>query len=97
MTNNEAIGNLIHAIRWNDMPKKEALEMAIQALKQKPTITSTNISGEMVYPQVEGITPTLVNEDIYQCSCGYGWDKNKVIRFHFCPNCGAKMESEVSE
>ena len=33
MTREEAIGNLIHAIRWNDMPKKEALEMAIQALK----------------------------------------------------------------
>ena len=40
MTNNEAIGNFIHAIRWNDMPKKEAMEMAIQALKQINKITA---------------------------------------------------------
>ena len=32
MTRDEAKGNLIHAIRWNDMPKKEALDMALKAL-----------------------------------------------------------------
>ena len=37
MTREGAIGNLIHAIRWNDMPKKEALDMAIQALEQEPS------------------------------------------------------------
>ncbi len=31
MTREEAKGNLIHAIRWNDMPKKEALDMTIKA------------------------------------------------------------------
>ena len=36
MTREGAKGNLIHAIRWNDMPKKEALDMAIQALEQEP-------------------------------------------------------------
>ena len=36
MTREGAIGNLIHAIRWNDMPQKEALEMAIKALEQEP-------------------------------------------------------------
>lgn len=36
MTREAVIGNLIHAIRWNDMPKKEALDMAIQALEQEP-------------------------------------------------------------
>ena len=36
MNREKAIGNLIHAIRWNDMPKKEALEMAIKALEQDP-------------------------------------------------------------
>ena len=35
MTREEAKGNLIHALRWKDMPKKEALEMAIKALKQE--------------------------------------------------------------
>lgn len=36
MTREKAKGNLIHAIRWNDMPQKEALEMAIKALEQEP-------------------------------------------------------------
>ena len=36
MTREEAKGNLIHAIRWNDMPKKEALDIAIKALGQEP-------------------------------------------------------------
>lgn len=35
MTKEEAKGNIIHAIRWNDMPKKEALEMAVKALEQE--------------------------------------------------------------
>ena len=35
MTREEAKGNLIHAIRWNDMPKKEALDVAIKALEQQ--------------------------------------------------------------
>jgi hypothetical protein len=33
MTREGAIGNLMHAIIWNDMPSKEALEMAIKALE----------------------------------------------------------------
>lgn len=35
MTREEAKRNLIHAIRWNDMPKKEALDVAIKALEQQ--------------------------------------------------------------
>lgn len=38
MTREEAKGNLIHAIRWKDMPSKEALEMAIKALEQEPVL-----------------------------------------------------------
>lgn len=34
MTIDEAKGNLIHAIRWNDMPSKEAFDMSIKALEQ---------------------------------------------------------------
>lgn len=34
--------------------------------------------------------------NIYECPCGYGWDKNKVVRHHFCPNCGRKVQ-EVEE
>ena len=38
MTREQAIGNLRYAIRWNDMPKKEALDMAIEALEQEPIL-----------------------------------------------------------
>lgn len=69
-------------------PQLQTYKTCLEALEQQPTVTSTNNSGEMTYPQVEGITPIVVNEDIYECSCGFGWDKNKTSRFHFCPNCG---------
>ena len=36
MTREEARGNLRYAIRWNDIPRKEALEMAIKALEKEP-------------------------------------------------------------
>jgi len=35
MTREGAKGNLIHAIRWKDMPSKEALEIAIKALEER--------------------------------------------------------------
>ena len=38
MTIEGARYNLIHAVRWNDMPKKEALEIAIQTLDAIPKI-----------------------------------------------------------
>jgi len=44
--------------------------------------------------------PTIKNDvpennvgNIYICSCGYGWDKSKVVRHHFCPNCGKAVAS----
>ena len=39
---------------------REAEEMAIQALEQQPIVTSTEDNAEMIYPQVEGITPMVV-------------------------------------
>ena len=69
-----------------DVPIPKVLKIC--EILQEPTATSTEDNTEMTYPQVEGIIPTVVNEDIYECSCGYGWDKNKTSRFHFCPNCG---------
>ena len=69
-----------------DVPIPKVLKIC--EMLQEPTVTPTEDNAEMVYPQVEGITPIVVNEDIYECSCGYGWDKNKTSRFHFCPNCG---------
>lgn len=33
--------------------------------------------------------------NIYKCSCGYGWDKSKVVRHHFCPNCGKPVDNSI--
>jgi predicted amidophosphoribosyltransferase len=35
--------------------------------------------------------------DIYERPCGYGWDKSKVVRHHFCPNCGRAVDSTEQE
>ena len=55
MTKDEAKGNLIHAIRWNDMPQKEALEMAIEALEQEPCedCISREDARELMYHKQE--------------------------------------------
>ena len=37
------------------------------------------------------------NPHIYECPCGYGWDKSKVVRHHFCPNCGRAVNSTEQE
>ena len=47
--------------------------------EQEPTVTSTNNSGEMYYPQVEGITPTLsVSENPNNCDFQIG-DEVRII------------------
>lgn len=56
MTREEAKGNLIHAIRWNDMPKKEALEMAIKTLEQEPCEDAVNRQAvrDTIYAECSG-------------------------------------------
>ena len=29
---------------------------------------------------------------MYECSCGYGWDRRTMWRDFFCPNCGREVE-----
>ena len=47
------------------MPSKEpileAYKMAIKALEQMPVITTTGGEGVIYYPQVEGVTPTVID------------------------------------
>jgi predicted amidophosphoribosyltransferase len=41
----------------------------------------------------------IEHEDEMECpQCGYFWNycDNDTERFNYCPNCGAKMESEGS-
>lgn len=47
------------------------------------------------YCQKNEDVPDINDENVYQCSCGYGWDKSKVFRHHFCPNCGKPVDSST--
>ena len=51
MTREEAKGNIRHAIRWNEMPSKEALDMAIKVLEQEPC--EDTISRQAVLDLIE--------------------------------------------
>lgn len=39
-------------------------------------------------------TEEIPEEDCYVCDCGYGWNKKKVIRHHYCPNCGKAVDGK---
>ncbi len=62
MIREEAIWNLKHAIRWNDMPKKETLDMAIKALEQRWIPVSERM------PEKYGdYLVTIENGDVFNC------------------------------
>lgn len=61
MTREEAKGNLIHAIRWNDMPNKEALNMAIKALEQQSCEDCVSREALLAMSDYIGETPTHSN------------------------------------
>ena len=48
-------GTIYDADKW-----REACRVISEWLEQEPTVTSTEDNAEMIYPQVEGITPTVV-------------------------------------
>ena len=81
MTKEEALETWLPVVEMaivdaNIPEAKEALEMAFKALEQEPCEDAPDINVG----------------NIYECSCGYGWDKSKVVRHHFCPNCGRAVE-----
>lgn len=39
--------------------------------------------------------PDINDGNIYECPCGYGWNKSKVVRHHFCPNCGRAVDGSI--
>lgn len=63
-----------------------------------PLYSSINLAIEAIanYDSAEKVGQCENIGSIYKCSCGYGWDKSKVVRHHFCPNCGRKVQ-EVEE
>lgn len=64
--------------QWGNVIKES---VDIEDVRQLPPVTPAEKVG-----QCENIG------SIYKCPCGYGWDKNKVVRHHFCPNCGRKVQ-----
>lgn len=62
ITTEEAKRNLKHAIRWNDMPKKEALEVAVKALDREPCEDAIEFSEKdaikMLKSKMDGHTDT---------------------------------------
>ena len=69
MNREEAIANLnMISVAFVDPVTKEqrkliddTFDMAIKALKQMPVTTTAGKGGVIYYPQVEGVTPTVVN------------------------------------
>lgn len=39
----------------------------------------------------------LCHQNMKCSECGYVIAEEDIVEFHYCPNCGAKMEEEVSE
>lgn len=89
MTNEEAIKRL-KSIRWehatNPCPDREALDMAIEALKKRPT-------GKWIEKEDYNL------DTYYECSeCGADYCIEGDILIHkYCPNCGAKMDEVETE
>lgn len=75
MTKEEAIGNLRYAIRWNDTPKKEALEMAIKALEQGSC--EDCISRQAVNILVDELARAISDE---RCFVSRGRDTGKIMQ-----------------
>lgn len=88
MTKEEAIELIESARKTMYLPKSKeyisdfgyALEMAIKALEQEPK------AGH--WKRNETIRVTYCSE------CGFGQYIDEYRTYNYCPNCGAKMESE---
>ena len=100
MTNQEAREELADlADSLNLIPstrKGHAMQMALDALKERKTGRWENIHAEMGYKGDGWIGFTCEN-----CKCQhafgsgeYGWYYGEEIPWKYCPNCGAKMEVE---
>ena len=84
MTREEAIENLKWLLECSyvdsfEDAENEALEMAIKALEQEPK------TGHWIPSHI----PESILDECSECgfSCG-------AFTFNYCPNCGARMESE---
>ena len=84
---------------WRD--KLDSRELIAKMIKQAPTVKEipTKIPidiFEKLASQEPCDVPDINDGNIYECPCGYGWDKSKVVRHHFCPNCGRAVNSSYN-
>jgi Zn finger protein HypA/HybF involved in hydrogenase expression len=93
MTREEAIETLEEMIKWGDPYEVnyDACKIAIEALKQEPK-TAHWINRHIIANR---------SFDMIVCSeCGeeFSYDaETGISEYNYCPNCGARMESEDKE
>ena len=89
MTKQEAINILWHK-RNLSIDTREAIEMAIKALKQEP------IKATWEGVEYDGYADGCPVYDVWECTqCGYEHHGESDTLTDYCPGCGAKMtESE---
>ena len=51
MTDKEAKGNLMYALKWNDMPEKEALKIAIKKLDNEDVLDKIRAEIDAIYKE----------------------------------------------
>ena len=87
------------------MTKEENISTLNEHLEHWKRLLSEKIcdqsEGEKTIDALQNAIKVLEQEpcenvpDLYECPCGYGWDKNKVVRHHFCPNCGRAVDGSI--
>ena len=89
LNNSRPKGNNAYSIMLN-----EALNMAIKALEQMPVTTTTEGSAAIYYPQVEGVTPTVVDVRKQEPCDTCGYEEGSIYCKEHCPH-EAKMDDLV--
>ena len=70
------------------------IKIALEALKQMPVITTTGGEGVIYYPQVEGVTPTVVDVGKQEPCDTCGYEEGSIYCKEHCPH-EAKIEQEL--
>lgn len=68
----------------------DMVDYMIEGIQHLPSVTQKSGKWERHY-----IRPNVYKDLLWYCSaCGIGCGYNNAFMFDYCPNCGAKMESE---